>query len=114
MSVIINGIEYVPKLKLHHLDGENFGAALRRMRKAAGYSLQKAADEVGCTKSYMWQLEKDGAEPGLRMAAKIAEAYGVPLMTLARCLDVPPNAQVTGRPPAEAGESDERGASDGR
>jgi len=22
---------------------------------------------------------------------KIAEAYGVPLMTLARCLDVPPN-----------------------
>lgn len=27
---------------------------------------------------------------------------------------VTPNAQVTGRPPAEAGESDERGASDGR
>jgi len=101
MSVIINGIEYVPKLKLHHLDGENFGAALRRMRKAAKYSLDKAAEEIGCTKSYLWALEKGGPEPGLRMAVKIAEAYGVPLMTLARCLDVPPNVEFSG--PRDAG-----------
>ena len=95
MSVVINGIEYVPKLKLHHLDGESFGSALRRMRKSAGYTLQKAADEIGCTKSYMWELEKDGAEPGLRMATKIAEAYGVPLHALARCLNVPPNNRIS-------------------
>ena len=87
MSVIINGIEYVPKLKLHKLEGESFGAALRRMRKAAKYSLDKAAEEIGCTKSYLWAMEKRGAEPGLRMAAKMSEAYGVPLMALARCLD---------------------------
>lgn len=96
MSVVINGIEYVPKLKLHAIDGESFGASLRRMRKAAGYTLQKAADEIGCTKSYMWELEKDGAEPGLRMASKIAEAYGVPLHALARCLNVPHNEQASG------------------
>lgn len=94
MSVIINGIEYVPKLQLHHLNGESFGGALRRLRKAAGYSLQKAADEIGCTKSYLWELEKDVAEPGLRMAVKIAEAYGVPLHALARCLNVSPSAAL--------------------
>lgn len=90
MSVIINGIEYVPKLKLHHLDGESFGDALRRIRKSAKYSLDKAAIEIGCSKSYLWELEHGLAEPGLRMAARIAETYGVPLHTLARCMT--PNA----------------------
>jgi transcriptional regulator with XRE-family HTH domain len=99
MSVVINGIEYVPKLKLklQHVSGESFGSTLRSMRKAAKYSLDKAAVEIGCSKSYLWDLEHDSGEPSLRMAAKIAEAYGVPILALARCLDTPSNADHEGQ-----------------
>jgi transcriptional regulator with XRE-family HTH domain len=94
MSVVINGIEYVPKLKLQNVSGESFGSTLRSMRKAAKYSLDKAAVEIGCSKSYLWGMEHDSGEPSLRMAAKIAEAYGVPILALARCLDTPSNAGI--------------------
>lgn len=91
MTVVINGIEYVPRINLKApSELGTLGAALRSMRKAQRLSLDVAAQRVGCTKSHLWKLEKDGAEPGIRLAYRIAEAYGVPLLTLALCAEVQP------------------------
>ena len=41
-----------------------FGARLRRLRKAKGLTLQQVADEAGCTKAYVWELEmREGQRP---------------------------------------------------
>lgn len=98
MSVMINGIEYVPRITLKApAELGTLGQALRTMRKAAKMSLDKAAEEIGCSKSYLWTLEHDDGEPGLRMAAEIAGIYGVPLATLAACLTTP-NGEVSVKP----------------
>lgn len=90
MAVIINGIEYVPRIVLK-LPAElgTLGQALRAMRKASKLSLDKAAASIGCSKSYLWEVENDKSEPSLRMATEIAGAYGVPLATMAACLTRP-------------------------
>ena len=55
-----------------------FGARLRRYREAKGLTLQQVADEVGCTKAYIWELEmKDGQRPTAERIQKIAKALGV-------------------------------------
>jgi transcriptional regulator with XRE-family HTH domain len=87
MSVVINGIEYVPKLKMQSIDGMTFGLSLKTMRKQLKMSLDVAALEIGCSKSHLWELEHDRTEPGLRMASAIASAYGVPVAVLAACLN---------------------------
>jgi transcriptional regulator with XRE-family HTH domain len=87
MSVVINGIQYVPRIKMTATaELGTLGQALRTMRKAAKMSLDKAAAEIGRSKSYLWELEHDKSEPGLRVAAELACMYGVPLATLAACL----------------------------
>lgn len=86
MSVIINGTRYVPQLDLTMPpEFGTFGAALKHMRKGLKLSLDKAAMEIGCSKSYLWDLEHDNHEPRLSMTIKIAKAYGVPFLTLAAC-----------------------------
>ena len=87
MTVVIDGIAYVPRINLKpSAEFGTLGQALRSIRKSAKMSIEKACREIGCSKSYLWELEHDGAEPGLRMAYKIASVYGVPLTTLAVCL----------------------------
>lgn len=87
MGVVVNGIEYVPRLRLRSpAEFGTFGQALRALRKAAKLSLDKAARDIGCSKSHLWALEQDQSEPSLRLAAELADAYGVPLATLAACL----------------------------
>lgn len=85
MTVIINGIEYAPKIKIRITD-KTFGEMLRQCRKDAKLSLDKAAAEIKCSKSYLWDIEHDNTEPSLRMARAIAEAYSVPLATIAGAL----------------------------
>lgn len=86
MNVVINGVEYVRRFRiLPTSETGTFGQSLRTMRKSLKLSLDKAAIEIGCSKSYLWELEHDGAEPGLRIACRIADAYGVPLQALAAC-----------------------------
>lgn len=96
MIVVINGIQYVPRLTLKApAEFGTLGQALRAMRKQAKLSIDKAAAEIGRSKSYLWELEHDKAEPGLRVAAELAGLYGVPLATLAACLQSP-NANLRG------------------
>ena len=97
MSVIINGIRYVPALNIK-MPSEfgTLGEALRTMRKDARLSLKAAAVEIGCSKTYLWGVEKSGMEPSLRMAARMSAAYGVPLATLAACLPAVPEKEGGG------------------
>lgn len=85
--VLIHGIEYVPKITIGApRQFESLGDALRAMRKEALWTLAQAAREIGITKSYMWALEKGISEPSLRLAKRIAGAYGVPISVLSDCM----------------------------
>lgn len=87
MTVIINGIEYVPRIKwVSPRPSGTFGQAIRVLRKQQKLSLEAAAKSIGCSKSYLWALEHDESEPSLRMASEIAKQYGAALATLAACL----------------------------
>ena len=55
-----------------------FGARLRRYREAKKLTLQQVADEVGCTKAYIWELEmKDGQRPSAERVRALAKELGV-------------------------------------
>ncbi|MFO0245974.1 MAG: helix-turn-helix domain-containing protein [Betaproteobacteria bacterium] len=58
--------------------GSAFGARLRRLREAKKKTLQQVADEVGCTKAYIWELEmKEGQRPSAERVQLLAKALGV-------------------------------------
>ena len=82
MSVLINGITYVPQIRIRISD-TTLGQMLRQCRKDCKMSLDKAAKEIGCSKSYLWDVEADKTEPSLRMARQMSEAYNVPIATIA-------------------------------
>ena len=55
-----------------------FGARLRRLREAKGLTLQQVADEAGCTKAYVWELEmREGQRPSAERVRGLAKALGV-------------------------------------
>jgi len=55
-----------------------FGARLRRLREAKKLTLQKVAEEVGCTKAYIWELEmKEGQRPTAERVKALARVLGV-------------------------------------
>ena len=54
------------------------GVRLRRLREAKKLTLQQVADEVGCTKAYIWELEmKDGQRPSAERVQALAKLLGV-------------------------------------
>lgn len=56
----------------------NFGARLRSLREAKGFTLQQVADAAGCTKAYIWELEKKpGQKPSAERIQAIAKFLGV-------------------------------------
>jgi len=85
MNVTINGVDYFPRAAASVGD-HKFRDVVRATRKAIGYTLDDACHHIGCSKSYLWGLENGGNEPSLRMAAKIAYAYGITLESLAASL----------------------------
>jgi len=96
MNVVIDGVEYLPRVKIELMPME-FGEFLKATRKAARYSLDVASEKIGCSKSYLWELEKGRSEPSLTMAKCIGEAYGLALETLASYLpNKEHNAEITG------------------
>ncbi|MBP7622409.1 MAG: helix-turn-helix domain-containing protein [Xanthomonadales bacterium] len=51
---------------------------LTAARKTRGLSLQKAADLIGCTKGYLWELEKGSqSNPTLKMIVSMTTIYGL-------------------------------------
>ena len=54
---------------------ETFGERLQRYRDRAGFSLERLANEVESTKSYMWELEnKPNIRPSADLVYRIAKA----------------------------------------
>jgi transcriptional regulator with XRE-family HTH domain len=85
MKVIIDGIRYFPEQKISFKDG--FGMALLMARKKLKYTLENASEEMGCSKSFLWELENEKATPSLKMASKIAKVYGIDLQLMADALE---------------------------
>lgn len=58
----------------------SLGTRLAELRRKAGKSLQAAADDLGISKTHLWQLEKGASEnPSLDLLTKLATYYRVPL-----------------------------------
>ena len=60
---------------------ENLSKRAERLRRAAGLSLDKAANRMGYSKSHLWEFEKGHAvNPTLNFVRAIAECYGLSLL----------------------------------
>ncbi len=60
-----------------------FGIRLRQLREAKGMSLQQLADAVGCTKAYIWELEKrDDQKPTADRVLALSKVFGVTMEDL--------------------------------
>ncbi len=94
MRVEIDGVGYFPRADVEMMPS-TFGEFLKRVRKSVSFSLDAASDAIGCSKSYLWEMENDRSEPSLRMASDISKTYGVELITLASYLNTP-NAELKG------------------
>ena len=58
--------------------GSAFGERLRSLREAQNLTLQQVADAAGCTKAYIWELEKKpGQRPSAERIQAIAKVLGV-------------------------------------
>lgn len=60
------------------------GRALREARTQRGWSLASAAEQLGCTKPHLWDMETGRSDnPTLKLVARIAVVYGLPPHRLA-------------------------------
>ena len=57
---------------------ETFGERLSRLREERGLTLEALAEEIGSTKSYVWELEK---KPNIRPSASLVYKLSVALNT---------------------------------
>jgi len=61
---------------------EKVGQRVKECRKQQGLTLKQLAQKVGCTQSYISQLEKGVTRPSLSMLGKLAEALGINVVDL--------------------------------
>jgi transcriptional regulator with XRE-family HTH domain len=86
LSVVINGVQYHPTAP--DVGFHSFPKLMKSSRKGIGWTLEEAAEKIGCSKSYLYSLESGLNEPSLRMAYAIHLAYDVALKRLAVALSV--------------------------
>lgn len=68
------------------LPSERFGAVIRQLRKARGWSQERLAADASVNRSYMGEIERAHAIPTLATAEKLAQALEVALSELiSRC-----------------------------
>ena len=66
--------------------GQRFGAVVRTLREARGWSQERLAHRAELNRSYMGEVERAAVMPSLATAAKLAQALDVPLSQLiSRC-----------------------------
>lgn len=54
----------------------NVAETLKELRKEKGYTLQKVADAIGCSPSYLHRLENSSRKnPSMRVVTQLAEFY---------------------------------------
>ena len=66
----------MPKLKTINRDAVRFGAILRRLRLARGWTIVIAAQRCGMNPNYLGSLEKGGNMPSVRTLLEVADVYG--------------------------------------
>ena len=66
---------------------ETLGERLARLRRAAGLTQEKLADEAGESVSSLRNWEGDHRTPGLWAALQLAKVLGVALEVLAECAE---------------------------
>ena len=67
--------------------GMTLGEYLRGLRLCQNeMSLDKMAEKIGCSKSYLWDVENDRVMPTLSKAAVMAKAYKTSLNQMGRYL----------------------------
>lgn len=86
MNVIIDGVHYRPTAP--DVGFHSFPKLMRSYRKGLGWTLDQAAEKIGCAKSHLHGMESGTTEPSLRMAYAISLAYDVALKRLAVALSV--------------------------
>lgn len=57
----------------------SIGLALRRARKACGFTLETVARQADVTKGYLSKVEQGQATPSMRVITRLADVCGVPL-----------------------------------
>lgn len=82
MQVLIDGVNYAPRVDVVPGD-KPLPELLREFRGRSGYTLDEACEQIGITKSRLWELENGPCNMRLGTAIKIAETYNVSLATLA-------------------------------
>ena len=61
---------------------DSFGAAVRHLREAQGWSQELLAEKADLNRSYLGEVERGKVIPSLATAAKLAEALGFKLSSL--------------------------------
>lgn len=58
------------------------GARLKQLRLKNGYTLTKLSEEIGCTASFLSQIERGLKEPSLAMLRKLSNSFSEPIFYL--------------------------------
>jgi len=66
---------------------KNFARALKTLRQKEGWSLQKAADETGISKSMLGQIERCESSPTIVTLWKIATGFHLSFSQVVRLMD---------------------------
>lgn len=64
-----------------------FGAVLRRLRTARGYTIEEAAKRGGITANYLGDVERAQRNPTLKVVARILAGLGVTWTEFAQLVD---------------------------
>lgn len=75
-KVLIDGVQYVPA-PVCKLKPQQFSALIRTAREIRKETLSEAADAVGTSKSYLWELERGTSSPTLGLLQKLLTHYGI-------------------------------------
>jgi len=59
-------------------EGEVFGATVRRLRTAKGWTQEDLGDAAALTTTYVGQVERGDKVPSLTVVLKLARGLGVP------------------------------------
>lgn len=74
----------MPRLPYTSPDAERFGAILKRLRVARGWTILTAARRSGMNPNYLGVLEKGGNMPSLETLLEMADVYGVAAADIVR------------------------------
>lgn len=81
MKVIINGIDYIPSQE--RFANVRLCDALKQNRKNLNMALAEMAKEIGCSQSYLHEIESGKSIPSLYFGYYIHRAYGIPMIDVA-------------------------------